>query len=107
MIGIGVGLLFILRSNFRPTSAVTVSGTNYLVRFRRDASFLNKPIIKRQLEEIPPDSSVIIDLRRADFIDADVLEVIEDFCKAAPLKQIKIEIKQSIYKTPLIQTTTK
>jgi len=97
MIGIGVGLFFILRSNFRPSSAVTVSGNNYLVRFRRDASFLNKPIIKRQLEEIPEGSSVLIDISRADFIDPDVIEVVEDFQKAAPLKNIRIEIKQNIY----------
>lgn len=97
MIGIGVGLFFIIRSNFRPSSAITKSGSNYLVRFRRDASFLNKPIIKQQLEEIPDGSSVLIDISRADFIDPDVIEVLEDFQKAAPLKNIRIEIKQNIY----------
>lgn len=84
LIGIGIGLVFILRSNFRPSSMVTASGNNYLVRFRRDASFLNKPIIKRQLEEIPEGSSVLIDISRADFIDPDVIEVIQDFQTAAP-----------------------
>jgi MFS superfamily sulfate permease-like transporter len=97
MIGIGIGLLFILRSNFRPSSMVTSSGSNYLVRFRRDASFLNKPIIKRQLEEIPENSSVLIDISRADFIDPDVIEVVEDFQKSAPLKNIRVEIKQNIF----------
>ncbi len=103
MIGIGVGLLFIIRSNFRPSSMVTSMGNNYLVRFRRDASFLNKPIIKRQLEEIPEGSNVLIDISRADFIDADVIEVVEDFQKSAPLKNIRIEIKQNIFGKPTFE----
>jgi MFS superfamily sulfate permease-like transporter len=104
MIGIGIGLLFILRSNFRPASMVTSSGNNYLVRFRRDASFLNKPIIKRQLEGIPEGSSVLIDISRADFIDPDVIEIVEDFQKSAPLKNIRVEIKQNIFGKKAIQT---
>lgn len=106
MIGIGIGLLFIIRSNFRPSSMVTSSGNNYLVRFRRDASFLNKPIIKRQLEEIPEGSSVLIDISRADFIDPDVIEVVEDFQKSAPLKNIRIEIKQNVFGKKPIQSPT-
>ncbi len=97
LIGIGIGLLFILRSNFIPSSMVIAHGNHYLVRFRRDASFLNKPILKRQLEEIPENSSVLIDVSRADFIDPDVIEVVEDFLKSSTLKNIHIEIKQNIY----------
>jgi hypothetical protein len=37
----------------------------------------------------------LIDASRADFIDKDVVEVIEDFMKHAPLKNIRVEIKHS------------
>jgi hypothetical protein len=57
---------------------------------------LNKPIIKSKLEAVPESSSVIIDLVRADFIDKDVVEVIEDFMKHAPLKDIKVELRKKI-----------
>lgn len=106
LIGIGVGLLFILRSNFIPSSRVIAHGNHYLVRFRRDASFLNKPIIKRQLEEIPDNSSVLIDISRADFIDPDVIEVVEDFLKSSKLKNIHVEVKQNIYAKIQIQVPT-
>ncbi len=85
---------------------VISSGNNYLVRFRRDASFLNKPIIKRQLEEIPEGSFVLIDISRADFIDPDVIEVIQDFQKSATLKNIDIEIKQNIFSKQKIEPPT-
>jgi len=40
----------------------------------------------------------LIDASRADFIDKDVVEVIEDFAIHAPLKNIKVEVKRSQYK---------
>ena len=70
----------------------------FLFRLRKDVSFLNKPIIKSKLEQVPEDSYVLIDAARADFIDRDVVEVIEDFMKHAHLKDIRVELKKSIYK---------
>jgi MFS superfamily sulfate permease-like transporter len=61
-------------------------------------SFLNKPIIKNKLEEIPAEASVLIDTSRADFIDKDIIEVIEDFAIHAPLKNIRVQVKASEYK---------
>lgn len=97
-IGIGVGLLFVLRSNFRSAVFVVNDAGNYLFRLRKDVSFLNKPIIKNKLEEVPENSSVIIDASRADFIDRDIVEVIEDFMVHAPLKNIRVELKKSLFR---------
>jgi MFS superfamily sulfate permease-like transporter len=98
LIGIGVGLFFIVRSNFKTSVFIVHDHNKYLIRLRKDVSFLNKPIIKNKLEEIPENSSVLIDASRADFIDKDIIEVIEDFSIHAPLKNIKVEVKQSSYK---------
>ncbi|WP_071836958.1 SulP family inorganic anion transporter [Terrimonas ferruginea] len=95
IIGIGVGLFFSFRSNFRSAVFVVNDNNKYLFRLRKDVSFLNKAIIKRKLEEVPEGSSVIIDASRADFIDRDVIETIEDFMIAAPLKDIHVELKKS------------
>lgn len=97
-IGIGIGLLFVLRSNFRSAVFVVHDASNYLFRLRKDVSFLNKPIIKNKLEEVPENSYVLIDASRADFIDRDVIEVIEDFIIHAPLKNIKVELKKSQFR---------
>lgn len=98
LIGIGVGLFFIVRSNFKTSVFIVHDHNKYLIRLRKDVSFLNKPIIKNKLEEIPENSSVLIDASRADFIDKDIVEVIEDFAIHAPLKNIRLEIKRSEYK---------
>jgi MFS superfamily sulfate permease-like transporter len=98
MIGIGVGMFYIIRSNFRKSVFVINDHHKYLFRLRKDVSFLNKPIIKTKLEEVPENAFVIIDVSRTDFIDKDVMEVIEDFALHAPLKNIKVDLKKSVHK---------
>jgi MFS superfamily sulfate permease-like transporter len=98
MIGIAVGLFFIVRSNFKTSVFIVHDDNKYLFRLRKDVSFLNKPIIKNKLEEVPENSFVLIDAHRADFIDKDIVEVIEDFMIHAPLKNIRVELKRSLHK---------
>jgi MFS superfamily sulfate permease-like transporter len=93
VIGIVVGLFFVLRSNFKTAVFIVHDKDNYLFRLRKDVSFLNKPIIKNKLEEVQEDSYVLIDVSRADFIDRDIVEVIEDFMIHAPLKNIRVQVK--------------
>jgi MFS superfamily sulfate permease-like transporter len=98
LIGGVVGLFFVFRSNFKSSLLVVNDDSRYLFRLRKDVSFLNKPIIKGKLETVPENASVVIDTSRADFIDKDIIEVIEDFMKHAPLKNISVELKRSDYK---------
>jgi len=98
LIGIAVGIFFVLRSNFKTSVFVVHDKKKYLFRLRKDVSFLNKSILKRKLEQVPQDSLVYIDALRADFIDKDVIEVINDFLKHAHLKNIRVEVKKSMQK---------
>lgn len=98
IIGIGVGLFFVIRSNFRSAVFVVHDNNKYLFRLRKDVSFLNKPIIKNKLEKVPSGSYVLIDASRADFIDKDIIETIEDFLIHSQLKNIEVELKTSATK---------
>jgi MFS superfamily sulfate permease-like transporter len=99
MIGIGIGLLFVLRTNFKSAILVIQDKNNFLIRLRSHVSFLNKPILKGELGKIPDDAYVLIDLSKADFVDNDIIEVIEDFQKNAAARNITIEIKENQSKT--------
>lgn len=98
VIGIVAGLFFIVRSNFKTSVFIVHDRNKYLFRLRKDVSFLNKPIIKTRLEEIPAGASVLIDASRADFIDKDVVETIEDFMIHAPLKKIRVELRRNKFR---------
>lgn len=110
MIGIAAGLFFVIRGNFRSSVLVIHDENKYLFRLRKDVSFLNKPILKYKLEKVPQNAHVLIDAARADFIDRDVIEVIEDFMLHAHFKNITVELKKSLLKNqgftlPLDETT--
>jgi len=99
LIGTVVALFSLIRSNFKSAVMVVNDEKNWLVRFRKDISFLNKPIVKEKLESVPPDSFVIIDMTRADFIDKDIIDVVNEFLHHAHLKNIRVEIKKSSFKS--------
>lgn len=98
LVGIGVGLFFMVRSNFRSSVFVVNDRNNYLIRFRKDVSFLNKPIVKKKLEDVPKNAFVLIDATRADYIDKDVIEEVNNFLVHAHLKKIRVEVKKSQHK---------
>lgn len=93
LIGILVSLQFMIRSNFRTCVVSVHDENNHLIRLRKDVSFLNKPTLKRALEKVPADAFVLIDATRADFIDKDIIDVIQEFREHAGLKNITLEVK--------------
>jgi MFS superfamily sulfate permease-like transporter len=98
LIGIGVALFFVIRSNFHSAVMTVHDGNRLLMRFRKDVSFLNKPIVKEKLEAVPENSAVLIDLTRADYIDKDVVDVINEFMHHAHLKNIRVYLRKSLQK---------
>jgi len=98
LVGMLVGLYFLVRSNYRTSLIIVKDRKNYLLRLRKDVSFLNKSKIKRMLEGIPEYTFVIVDATRADFIDKDVIEEINNFISLSPSRNIEVEIKKSLHK---------
>lgn len=97
LIGLAFGLFYMTRTKIATSLFVVNDGNKYLFRVRNDVSFLNKPLIKAGLENIPANSSVLIDVSRTDFIDNNVVETIEDFLLLAPLKNINVSIKGNLH----------
>jgi len=95
--GLAIGLFFSARSNYKTAVFIVNDNNNYLIRLRKDISILNKRGIKDKLDGVPEESSVLIDITRADFIDKDIVEMIEEFRRQAPERNIKVEIKTSMH----------
>ena len=97
LIGLVVGIFFIIRSNFRTAIFSVIDKNNHLIRLRKDVSFFSKARLKLIFENIPEDASVIIDLTQAEFIDKDIIDTINEFQTNAVTKNISISIKKSLY----------
>lgn len=103
--GLFVSVLFILRNNLGYFSkkqnlkkglTVKTDPENkdaITVTLSENVTFLNKSQIKQTLENVNPDSSVIIDGTKSNYIDYDVLEVIQEFKDHSDESNISVETK--------------
>ncbi len=96
-IGLIVGFIFVVRASFKRSIIVVNDGPNYLIRFLKDVSFLNKPEMIEILSHIPKGSKVIIDGTNHLYVDNDIIVIIEDFMKASEEREITFEILKSTF----------
>ncbi len=94
-IGLVAGLFFVLRSNFKSAIFFIKDEHRYLIRFRKEVSFLNKGLMKGLIEAIPDNTAVLIDSTKSEFIDKDIVELVNDFIVNAETRGIRVYIKYS------------
>jgi MFS superfamily sulfate permease-like transporter len=96
VVGMVVGVYYILRTNFRSPFFYTkkeLTGKDIIhLKLSEHVSFLNKASIVVTLEKLPENSHVVIDGANSEYIDYDVLEAIENFKVTAEEKNIQLEI---------------
>lgn len=93
LVGFLIGIFFVLRANHHEALTVVHQDRYYLVRFNKDASFVNKNELRSRLRAIPENSHVIIDATKALYIDQDIREAVEDFMTLAPYRGITVELR--------------
>jgi MFS superfamily sulfate permease-like transporter len=105
LIGLAISIFYILKSNFLNPFVLQkeTMHENETMRLElpNQVSFLNKASIKDTLWSVPHNSKVVIDATYSDFIDNDVLEIINDFkTTVSKDKNIKLNIigLKEIYK---------
>ena len=94
-IGILVAVYFVLKTNHQSALLRVNNGSQYMIKFIKDVSFLNKTALIKALAGIPAGSSVVIEGSSVKFFDHDILEVINDFLLSAPAAGIEVEIKRT------------
>ncbi|GAB3919358.1 hypothetical protein GCM10028804_10870 [Larkinella terrae] len=92
-IGLVVGILFVLYTNFQSTFRVVRDGNKVLIKLQKDLYFLIKPQLKQTLRELQPGDQVLVDGTHAGFIDHDIFNILRDFEETAKTQNIKYELK--------------
>lgn len=107
LIGIIIGsitsIFYLLKSNFKNPFIIVKEnmGDTVRIEFPNQVSFFNKASIKKTLDQIPENTSIIFDASNSHYIDFDVLEIIKEFRDVtAPIKKIhcKFEHFKAEYK---------
>jgi MFS superfamily sulfate permease-like transporter len=94
LVGLAFGVFFVIRTNHHDAITVVSRDSNYLFRFTKDASFVNKNEFRRKLRQLPEGSKLLVDGTRALFIDHDIMEILDDFRQMARHKNIEIDVKR-------------
>jgi MFS superfamily sulfate permease-like transporter len=94
-IGMAIGIFAILYENFKTpyffqTRVLEDGRREVLIELSESVTFLNKGNILSTLRGLPNNIRVVIDSSRTVSIDYDVQEVLDDFVKNAPLRNIDV-----------------
>ncbi|WP_084191001.1 SulP family inorganic anion transporter [Methylomarinum vadi] len=92
VIGICIGLYFVIVSNYRESIVLHYEEGHYTLILNKDVSFLNKALLRRLLNEIEENSTVVVDTSKAKFIDFDIREALQNFLKTAPDDNIEVVV---------------
>ncbi len=93
IIGMFVGVFFVMRTSHHAAITLVNQDHYYLLRFNKDASFVNKNELKKKLRGIPEGAHLIIDGTKSLYTDHDIVEIVEGFQKLAPYKDITLEFR--------------
>jgi MFS superfamily sulfate permease-like transporter len=98
--GIGIGMcvavVILLKNSFKNSHFLHIENTDgnkhVKMTLAEEVNFLNKGTIVNELNKISSGSDVTIDTSRSVSIDHDVWEIIQDFRKNAPSKNIRVKV---------------
>jgi MFS superfamily sulfate permease-like transporter len=92
IVGILVGIAFVLRQNAQGAVAVSrEDGGAWRFRFRRDATFITKPQLLSALDDVDDGAHVVIDAS-GEYVDQDVKEAIAGFVDDAKHRNIQVQL---------------
>lgn len=96
-LGLAVGITVILINSYKNSHFLHKEGYNnndgsFKITFAEELSFLNKGAILRELNELPENAYLILDVRQTRVLDYDVLEILEEFIVKAQRKNITIKL---------------
>ncbi|WKW12095.1 SulP family inorganic anion transporter [Pseudogemmatithrix spongiicola] len=95
LVGLAVGVVAILRDHVQSPPYTEVSAPGAVLKrlqLHDNVNFLHKAALATMLEALPEGSRIELDARRTRRLDADVLEVIGNFQRLAPQRNIDLRL---------------
>jgi MFS superfamily sulfate permease-like transporter len=91
--GLIVAVIFILRDTLQPLFSAVQEGNQLTIRFEKNLSFVQKYELSQLLKKIPANSTLTLDISKINFIDEDIVDIIQRFMRRAPQRHIQVHIE--------------
>jgi len=94
-LGLGVGIVVILIKSYQNSHFLHIedkSNGKHKIKmtFAEEVTFFNKGAILKELDGLPKDTYLELDVRKTRYLDNDIIEILEDFAFKAKEKNIDI-----------------
>jgi len=106
-LGLAVGIVVILMKSYQNSHFLHIednsSGKHKIkMTFAEEVTFFNKGAILKELDSLPRDSYLELDLLKTRYLDNDIIEILEDFAFKAKERNIDIKLisKRGIIENP-------
>ncbi len=96
-LGLAVGIFIVLlksyqNSHFLHKEGEDVNDNKLKMTLAEEVTFINKGAILKELDRVPENSYLEIDVRKTRYLDFDVIEILEDFATKAKNRNITIKL---------------
>jgi len=96
-LGLGVGIIVILIKSFQNSHFLHIedkSNGKHKIKMTlaEEVTFFNKGAILKELDSLPRDTSLELDVRKTRYLDNDIIEILEDFAFKAKERDIDIQL---------------
>ncbi|PTX58775.1 MFS superfamily sulfate permease-like transporter [Kordia periserrulae] len=96
-LGLAVGIVVILYKSFQNSHFLHIEDNSegkgkIKMTFAEEVTFFNKGAILKELDSIPENSFLELDVRKTQFLDNDIIEILEDFSEKARNRNIDIKL---------------
>lgn len=93
MVGLLVGLGFVIHESMRYAFTVKKTDAVWYVVLEKDTFFFTRAALQRLLDEVPPHVDIVLDAEHARYIDPDVMEMLTEFRLAALERGRLVDVK--------------
>ncbi len=96
-LGLGVGIVVILIKSYQNSHFLHIEDSNngkhvMKMTLAEEVTFFNKGAILKELDAIPQDTYLELDVRKTRYLDNDIIEILEDFAFKAKEREIDIKL---------------
>ena len=95
--GLAVSVVVILFNNYRNSHFLhrepeDQGSSNVKMTLAEEVTFFNKAAILVELDNLPENTNLELDVRKTRYLDHDIIEILDDFAEKAKLRNINIKI---------------
>lgn len=96
-LGLAVGVVVILFKSYQNSHFLNIKENdegrhNVTMRLAEEVTFFNKGAILKELDKLPNDTYLTLDVRRTRYLDPDIIEILENFSENAKQKDIDVKL---------------